>query len=209
MPNKKPARLPGQAALTYFTRASEGGYAPAHYELGHSFKNGTLGQTKDLEKALDLYKRAGEGGWTNGWDGLTAHYLNAKQHDQARITNDQALKNPSNNSFLHRAMGEEYGWMCYAKNATAALSWYQKAADDGSAEATYRIGKAYTLRGFGLVDDVKGRDTGARPAEQAIGFMPAVPGAARHGPVSSRASRWRSIALAARQSRRSPGHQKT
>ncbi len=146
-----------QRALELFTRAANDGYAPAIYEVAASYNRGSLGQKKDVAKAIELGKRAAAGGVAEAQDFLTVIYLNENRDAEARASNDLALKNGTGKAFLHRAQAEELGLMGFAENTPTHVGWYQKAAAAGEGEAQVRLGFFHLQRKHGFADAVEGR----------------------------------------------------
>ena len=146
-----------QRALEMFTRAANAEYAPAVYQVAVSYNRGSLGQKKDIAKAITMGKVAAAGGVTEAQDFLTAIYLNEERDAEARASNDRALKNGTGRALLHRAQAEELGLMGYPKDSPTAVDWYEKAAAEGEGEAQVRLGFFHLQRQHGLKDAVKGR----------------------------------------------------
>ena len=146
-----------QRALELFTRAANAEYAPAVYEVAASYNGGTLGQKKDVAKAIELGKVAAAGGVTEAQDFLTVIYLNENRDADARASNDLALKNGTGLAFLHRAQAEELGLMGFAADTPTHVGWYQKAAALGAGEAQVRMGFFHLQRKHGFSDAAEGR----------------------------------------------------
>ncbi len=165
----------GKLAFFHYKRAADNDYTPAMYEVANSYMGGLRGQTVDREKGVALAKLAASA-YTPAQDLLTAHYMNTNQDALALASSNEALKRPTNISYLHRGQAEEFGMMGFAEDTPTAASWYQKAAADGSDQAHWRLGFAYIEGKFGLKNAAEGRrhlqiaaDAGVHQAQSFLG----------------------------------------
>jgi len=148
-------------ALKWFVIAAGHGEAKAQYQMGILYKLGEGLPNPDYYRAMQWFRKALHNE-SPGWLAIALHggsrNVNLDAEDQIGLLylNGQGVK----------------------PDSSQALSWFQKAAHEGSADASYNIGVEY-LKGEGVQQDyvramngfMAAADQGASVAEDQVGLL--------------------------------------
>jgi TPR repeat protein len=139
-------------ALSWYLKASQQDWPDAQYRLGYMYEKG-LGADKDMAKAVQLYRGAGDHGYAEAQNLLGILYATGTaslaQDDMQALAwyqkaADQgfakAEKNLGDMYFFGRGVERDY---------KQAMAWYGKAADQEFADAQFRLGFMYE-KGLGV-----------------------------------------------------------
>ncbi len=148
-------RQSNEDSFKWAERATESGFAPAHYELGKCYEEG-IGVTRDLNLARKHYQLAADGGF-----GFAACHLATMCHD-GKFGMAERMR------FIQYAeqayeLGEPLAPMTLAiwyengdgviRNDREAATWYVRAAELGNFAASLRLSMAYAHGELGLKKD--------------------------------------------------------
>lgn len=137
-------------AVDLLTRSANLGYAPAQYEMGKMYENGTLGAKKDLVEARRWTERAAEGGDAKAMYNLANAYFNGAGGTRNTTTAAQWFQKAAELGMtdaqynLGRIYEEGYG---VKQNGAEAYKWFLIASRDNDAESrasAARVRKALT-----------------------------------------------------------------
>jgi TPR repeat protein len=133
-------------AMTWYLKASQQNWADARYRLGYMYENG-VGTDKDVQRAVQLYRSAAEGGYPDAQNLLGILYATGgdgvPRDDQQAIAwyrkaadqgDAKAQKNLGDMYFFGRGVERDF---------QQAAAWYTKAADRQLADAQFRLGYMY------------------------------------------------------------------
>ena len=128
-----------EKALIYYEQAADLGYAKAQYSLGHMYENG-YGVEPSVEKALEWYQKAADQGYPAAVKKLE-ELTHTPTPAPVRVfpTSTVGPERNAGNGRFYLEKGD------YSK----ALEFFEKAADQGNAEAQYYLGYMYE-NGFGV-----------------------------------------------------------
>ncbi len=140
------------AAMPWYERAAEGGFALALNALGMAFEHGYGGVTPDTTRAAELYEAAYEGGLLLGGTNLGWLLANG---DGVDLDERRAVA-----LFLEAAEGgvplgmTDYGYALangigMAQDYVEAAVWFRAAANLGESDAMLQLGVLY-LYGYGV-----------------------------------------------------------
>ncbi len=132
-----------QTAFREWKAAAEAGHAEAQFDLGILYAQG-LGVQRDLSEAAKWYRKAAEQGnaeaefalgqmYSRGWG---APRDNTDAIRWMQMANDPASDGPPTDWALVGGYGME-------KDQKQAAYWYQKAAEQGHAEAQFNLARLY------------------------------------------------------------------
>lgn len=133
-------------ALVWFKKAAEKGHAESQYELGNMFYYGE-GDTKDVEKAKELYLKAANQGHVNAQYRAGLIYYKKENYYLAKPWFEKAADKGHANA-------QNYMGLLYEdtkignKDYKKALSYFQKSADNGNEYGMYNVG-LYHFYGYG------------------------------------------------------------
>ena len=155
---------PAKEVLPHLERLkdAEEGNADAQYELGKMYLKMYLKSQSSLDnkKALDYYKKAAEQGHVNALRAFVKltrfdYSFFFEIHEEAAIY-QKAIKNGNADVFATLVkMAEEFTFPPYiigmiyeegegvSRSDCRAMEWYEKAAEQGHAEAQYKLGEMY------------------------------------------------------------------
>ena len=133
------------AAIKWYRKAAEQGYARAQCKLGHSYRLGE-GVGQDYAMAVEWYRKAAEQGYVPAQNGLGICYDNGfgVEQDYAKAV-----------EWYRKAVVQGYApaqdnlGTCYEcgrgvkQDYAKAVEWYRKAAEQGYARAQYNLGDCY------------------------------------------------------------------
>ena len=131
------------AAIKWYRRAAEQGYAPAQLRLGYCYWSGEVGLEQDNTKAAEWFRKAAEQGYAPAQVELGGCYLlgdldleqdNTKAAEWYRKAAEQGDRR-----------GQCWLGFCYLngygveKNRDEAIKWYRKAAEQGYISAIEKL----------------------------------------------------------------------
>ena len=144
-------------AAQWAQRASDTGFAPAHFLLGFCFERG-IGVSQDNAMALELYERAAIDGYCPAANHLALAYSTGRL---GSIDMEKAVTFASMTARADDAIGAMWLAQWYEegkgvpRNLQESLRWYLRAASLGNALASFRLSTAYSFGELGLVPDVE------------------------------------------------------
>jgi TPR repeat protein len=137
----------------WITTAATHGYAPAQYELGVLYTQGTHGVSKNFYAAVNWFREAADAGLAEAQDNLGMVYEGPRNGAYAerwyRLAAEQGYAPAQNN--LGRIYFYGFG---VARDEKQAAYWCQKAAEAGFGEAQNNLGTLY-MTGRGVPRDNK------------------------------------------------------
>jgi eukaryotic-like serine/threonine-protein kinase len=140
-------------ALSWYLKAAAQQNPGAEFRLGSMFEQG-LGTDKDLQKAVEYYRRAADHGYPDAQSVMG--YLYETGSDGLKQDYGQAVEwftEAANQGFrkAEKNLGDLYfqGRGVPAVDYKQAMQWYEKAADQGDAAAPYMLGYMYE-KGLGV-----------------------------------------------------------
>jgi len=131
--------------VAWFQKAAEQGHTEAQYELGSCYYNG-LGFEKNNTQAIFWLKKA----TGQGHKEAEKLALQIKQEEAQRQKEEQMR-----NAAVQGDSQAQFDWgdlLCKKNDYEQGVSWFQKAAEQGHAEAQYKLGFSY-YNGIGIKKD--------------------------------------------------------
>ncbi len=134
-------------ALKLFKKAADENNQYGQSWLGYAYRDGKLGLKPDGEQAKNWYQKAIDNGSTDAMVNLGWMYeqgkIVAKNEAEALKLYQKAAT--ANNKSGQRSIGRAYssGLLGLKQDGEQAMSWYQKAIDNGSTEAMVDLGSMY------------------------------------------------------------------
>lgn len=171
------------AAMDNYNMAAENGTEILYIEsamigIGNLYQNGR-GVAIDYAKAMEWFQKAADLGFADAMNNIGVLYANGLGVDQdsakALEYYQKAAEQKPNNEVLICNIGIIYFG---GEDYTNAMEWFQKAADLGSADASFLIGYMY-VEGLGIEQDytkamewyLKAADLGSVDAMNDIGYL--------------------------------------
>jgi TPR repeat protein len=161
-----------EEAVTWFRRAAEGGYADAQEELAYAYERG-VGVTQNLEESKRWRQKAILGGSQLAQQRSEQAVKAAQrqsQWEQEQRARYEALREATKDGSAKSKITLAY--YLGRSNSKEVIEWLQKAIDQGSAEAQYKLGIVYWYQQSGTSDPAHGLQLIRRAA--ALGHADAV-----------------------------------
>ncbi len=130
-----------QKSMFWLTQSAEQGYATAQYNLAVE-----LWKSQNLEQALYWAEKAKQNQFPMADDILGLIYIGKKEYGLARTYLEQSAQLGNGNSMYNLGLLYQNG-TGVKQDLETALSWYQKAADNGSVAAYVNLGVLYGKEG--------------------------------------------------------------
>ncbi|KAG0292929.1 hypothetical protein BGZ96_003509 [Linnemannia gamsii] len=134
-----------QAAMDWYLKSAEQGYAGAQYGIGYLYDYGH-GVSEDFSKAMEWYQKAAEQGHPAAQTNIGQLYQNGqsvpKDYSQAMkwYQKSAGQGDAAAQSNIGQLYHDGHG---VPKDYSQAMEWYQKAAEQGHPTAQYHIGYLY------------------------------------------------------------------
>ncbi len=146
-------------SLVWRRKAAERGHASAQSSLGTAYRYGD-GVPKDSQAATKWHEKAAQQGNAGGQFGLAMSYAlgdGAPRDDRLALEWAQKAAN-TGNQVAQFYMGLVYadGLLGVTKNMEAAMTWWQKSADQGWTDAMLKLSRYYALGEEVPKDNVQG-----------------------------------------------------
>jgi len=138
-----PAPTSGEEALERLNKRVEAGDSEAMFNLGCKYRDGKYGCARDYGKALELFQRAGELGYTKSYCSIGYAYSNGRgvEVDKKKAQHYYELAAMGGNVNARHNLGcDEYR----LGNMDRAIKHWMIAVKDGSADSLYIIQDLYT-----------------------------------------------------------------
>lgn len=168
-------------AISVLLAEADGGSPEALFKLGRAYERGE-GVERDLQRALELYRKAADQGYGKAQHNLGAMYANGRGVEKDATTAVEWLRKAADQgltlsqmalaSILKRGSGVK-------KDVPQAAEWYGRAAALGDIQAAWELGRLYLFGDDGFpVDFTKAlpwikqaAERGFAPAQNALGVM--------------------------------------
>ena len=130
-------------------KRAELGDAMAIYELGLFHNEGRYGSPQDRDKALDLWHRAAELGYTTAYNDIGTAYIRGVERDEKKAIHYWELAAMEGDENARHNLGCFYG---NAGNFDRALKHYMIAVESGDNDSLKQIKQLYS-NGYATKDD--------------------------------------------------------
>lgn len=140
--------------ISWFTKAAEGGYALAQYQLGEYYIFGGCGLPEDEEQAFYWYAKAAEQGMAPAMRGLGTVYSGRGETQEAALWYARAYEAGDKEAMYELGILYRYAEDGGTHNAERAITALTAAADAGNGQAMYELGDMYE-HGDGVGQDME------------------------------------------------------
>jgi TPR repeat protein len=152
-------------AIELYEKAFELGVIPAANRLGHLYYEGCSGMSPDYTKSLEWFERSNSEECPDTYEDLANYYSDGKACAVDESKAFMFRKKYYDYHFYNALENENSESMCILgalceegkgvdQNDAYALSWYERAAKNGSSKAKYRLAEMYE-KGSGVVEDTE------------------------------------------------------
>ncbi|MDR7308924.1 tetratricopeptide repeat protein [Rhodoferax saidenbachensis] len=157
-----------EEAFKWYRLSAEAGFAPAQEELAYAYEWGR-GVPKNMEETKFWREKAADGGEQAAQERWERAYGN-KPWEKEQRARYEALREATKDGSAKSKMAIAY--FLARTNSKEAIDWLQKATDQGSSEAEYKLGIIYWYGQLGTSDSAEGLKLIRRAASQ--GYSDAV-----------------------------------
>ena len=139
------------AALEWYRKAAEQGYADAQNNLGLMYVNG-YGMERNYRQAVEWFRKAAEQGHALGQNNLGWVYETGRGVERDLLRASEWYRRAAEQG--HADAQSRLGWMYVngrgvERNYRQAVEWYRRGAEQGHAVSQFRLGRMYaTGRGI-------------------------------------------------------------